>query len=99
VPEDLVITQVRNLALPSIIGEARAGEALHADPGSWLPADASFSYRWYADGAHLPRATGPSYTPSIGQVGSRILVRVIASRVGYSNTARASRSTTRVVSP
>jgi hypothetical protein len=99
VPGDLVITQVRNLVLPSIIGEARVGETLHADPGSWLPSDASFSYRWYADGAHLPDATGPSYTPSVGQVGSRIRVRVVASRVGYSNTVRASGSTARVMGP
>ena len=47
---DLVITQLRNLAPPSISGKARAGELLSADPGTWSPADVSFSYRWYADG-------------------------------------------------
>ena len=95
---DLVITQLRNLAPPSIAGEARVGEALSADPGTWSPADVTFSYRWYADGVHLPGATGPSYTPTMDQVGTRIRVRVTASKAGYANAGRASGSTAPVAS-
>ena len=87
---DLVITQLRNLAPPSIAGEARVGEPLSADPGTWSPADATFSYAWYADGVHLLGASGPTYTPSTGQVGSRIRVRVAASKAGYGTAGRAS---------
>ncbi len=58
---ELVITQLRNLAPPSIAGEAHVGELLSADPGTWSAADVNFSYRWYADGAHLPGATGPVF--------------------------------------
>jgi hypothetical protein len=95
-PGDLVITQLRNLTPPSIAGEARAGEPLSADPGTWAPGDVAFSYRWYADGVSLPGATGPSYTPSMDQVGSRIRVRVIASKAGYANAGRTSDPTARV---
>ncbi len=95
---DLVITQIRNMAPPSIAGEARAGELLSADPGTWSPPDVVFSYRWYADGVHVPGATGPSYTPTTGQVGSRIRVRVIASKAGYPDAARTSVPTAPVAS-
>jgi Carboxypeptidase regulatory-like domain len=95
---DLVITQLRNLAPPSIAGTARAGEPLSADPGTWAPADVTFSYRWYADGVELPGATGPAYTPGMDQVGSRIRVRVIASKAGYANAGRTSDPTAPVVS-
>jgi hypothetical protein len=98
VPGDLVIAQLRNLAPPSISGEARAGEPLSADPGTWSPADVTFSYRWYASGVQLPGATGPSYTPSMDQVGSSIRVRVIASKAGYANASRISDPTARVAS-
>ena len=93
---DLVITQLRNLALPSIAGQARVGELLSADPGTWSPADVTLSYRWYADEVELPGATGPSYTPSIDEVGKRIRVRVTASKDGYANAGRPSFSTARV---
>ena len=51
---DLVITQLRNLTPPSIAGTASVGEPLSADPGTWSPADLTFSYRWYADGVEVP---------------------------------------------
>lgn len=95
---DLVITQLRNLVPPSIAGEARAGELLSADPGTWSPADVTFSYRWYADGVQLPGGTGSSYTPSTDQVGSRIRVRVIASKADYANAGRTSDPTAPVAS-
>jgi hypothetical protein len=98
VPRDLVITQPRNLEPPAIAGPPRAGEPLSADPGAWSPADVTFSYRWSADGALLPGATGPSYTPTIDQVGTRIRVRVIASKPGYTDAARTSAPTAPVAS-
>ena len=54
--------------------------------------------RWYADGVLLPGATGPSYTPTMDQVGSRIRVRVIASKAGYPNAGRTSAPTAPVTS-
>jgi hypothetical protein len=95
---DLVVTQLRNLAPPSIAGEARAGELLSADPGTWSPADVTFSYRWYAGGVPLPGATGSSYTPTLDQVGSRFRVQVTASKAGYPNASRISAPTAPVAS-
>ena len=95
---ELVITQLRNLSPPSIAGTARVGELLTADPGTWAPADVTFSYSWYANGEQLPGVTGPSYTPSTDQVGRRIRVRVIASKAGYANAARNSAATAPVTS-
>jgi hypothetical protein len=98
-PGDLVIEELRSIETPSITGTARAGEPLSADPGTWSPAGTTFAYRWYADGALLSGATGPSYTPGLEQVGSRIRVRVIASKAGYANAVRTSDPTARVAAP
>ena len=98
VPGDLVVEELRNLVRPTIAGEAQAGELLSADPGAWSPADVTFSYRWYADGVLLAGATGPSYTPGTDQVGSRIRVRVIASKAGYADAVRSSTPTAPVTS-
>ncbi len=95
---DLVITELRNPEPPSLPSAARAGEPLSADPGTWSPADVSLAYRWYVDRVELAGATGPSYTPGAAQVGSRIRVRVIASKPGYASAARVSNSTGRVTS-
>jgi hypothetical protein len=93
---DLMVTQLRNVVAPSIAGEPRVGELLSADPGTWAPADVAFSYRWYADGVQVPGAVGPSYAPTADQVGSRIRVRVTASKAGYPDAGRNSASTARV---
>ncbi len=98
VPGDLVVEELRNLVRPTIAGEAQAGQPLSADPGAWSPADVTFSYRWYADGVLLAGATGPSFTPGTDQVGSRIRVRVIASKAGYANAVRSSTPTAPVTS-
>lgn len=98
VPGDLTVTQARNLAPPSISGQARVGDLLIADPGTWSPADATFSYRWYAGQVQLPGATDPSFAPTADQLGSRIRVRVIASKPGYGNANRVSAPTAPVAS-
>ncbi len=98
VPGDLVVTQLRNLAPPSITGEARVGQPLSADPGSWSPADVTFSYRWSADGVQVSGATDSSFVPTVDQVGTRIRVRVIASKTGYEDARRSSASTASVTS-
>ncbi len=98
VPGNLVITQIRNLERPSIAGEARVGEPLSADPGTWSPADVALAYQWHADGIPLPGATGPSFTPAADQAGSRIRVQVTASKASFASTSRSSDRTAPVAS-
>jgi len=95
---DLEITQLRNLVPPSISGTARVGQPMTADPGTWSPSGVNFSYRWYADGVLLAGENGPTFTPGIDQLGTRIRVRVIASLAGYTTKGRTSPSTERVTS-
>ena len=65
---------------PTITGTAQVGETLTAATTAIADADgltnATFSYRWLADGAEVPGATSSSYTPTASQVGQRISVRV-----------------------
>ena len=65
---------------PTITGTAQVGETLTAATTAIADADglanATFSYRWLADGTEVPGATSSSYTPTASQVGQRISVRV-----------------------
>lgn len=67
-----------NIALPAISGVAQVGQVLTAWPGIWVNAPA-FAYVWEADGVPIPGATGPTYTPVIGQIGDVITVVVTGS--------------------
>ncbi|MGY2874173.1 surface antigen [Marmoricola sp. URHA0025 HA25] len=66
-----------------IAGTAKVDVPLSATNGTWNRAGASFSYQWFGNGAAIPGATGPTYTPNAGQVGVAFSVRVAASQAGY----------------
>ena len=65
---------------PTISGTAQVGETLSGDTSGIADADgldnASFSYRWIADGDDIPGATGSTYTLTADDAGKTIKVRV-----------------------
>lgn len=91
-PELSGLPQIRSTARPTIVGSVRVGETLHAEGGTWEPADASLSYQWLRDGVPIPGATGASYTLTpddydlnrFGQdLRKRVSVRVTATAQGH----------------
>jgi hypothetical protein len=78
-----------NLAPPSISGVAQVGSVLTALHGSWTGVPIpTFTFQWQrCDGLGLScvdigGATGSTYTPVAGDVGSRVLVEVAATNTG-----------------
>ncbi|MEC9051464.1 MAG: Ig-like domain-containing protein, partial [Actinomycetota bacterium] len=73
---------------PSISGSGEVGGTLFGDDGSWTSggggdgSDLTFARQWLRDGSPVDGATGESYTPGSGDVGSQITFRVTVSRAG-----------------
>ena len=82
---------------PAISGTAQVGESLTATPGAWTPAGASFTYQWRSDGAKIPGATSPTFTPGAAQTGTQLSVTVRASKSGHDTVAVTSARTAPVV--
>ncbi|MET0929685.1 MAG: CHAP domain-containing protein [Aeromicrobium sp.] len=74
---------------PSVAGNTRVGSRLTASPGTWSPT-ADLSYQWYADGRTIAGATERTYSPSYGQRGTRIRVKVTARRAGFTTASATS---------
>jgi len=51
--------------------------------GAWTPAPTSITYRWLADGAAIPGATGASYVPTPDVKGKALTAEVTAQLSGY----------------
>lgn len=82
---------------PSVTGTAMVGETLTAEPGSWTPSDATFSYQWLASGNPIAGATGKTLALTADQVGMKVSVQVTASRTGYNDKQVVSGTTSAVV--
>jgi peptidoglycan/xylan/chitin deacetylase (PgdA/CDA1 family) len=67
---------------PTITGTAQVGQLLTADPGTWTPAPATYSYQWLRNGAAITNATNATYTPVAADVGRTLTVRVSATPAG-----------------
>lgn len=76
---------------PRISGVAKVGKRLTARPGQWT-SGTRLSYRWYANGKPIPRATGKTYKVARAQTGKRIQVRVTGTKSGYVTLTKASGS-------
>ena len=74
---------VKNTKAPSITGAARVGKELTARPGTWNPADATFSYQWLRNGEPIEGATAQKYVLVPADAGQQVSVRVTASKDGY----------------
>jgi hypothetical protein len=81
----------RSTAPPAISGDAAVGETLAATDGGWTPGGSTYAYRWLRckiGCVPIPSATGPSYTPTAADRGSRLVVSVTATTPSGSSTAR-----------
>jgi hypothetical protein len=67
---------------PTLQGDAEVGGVLFANPGTWGPSGVRVSYVWTRDGVAIPGAIGPSYLPTLDDVGAQVAVSVTGSRLG-----------------
>jgi putative cell wall-binding protein len=79
----------RQAPAPTLTAVPAVGAAVTVNPGSWDPAP-QLSYAWTVDGATIPSATGPSYTPTAADSGKSLSVTVTAASAGYLPVTRAS---------
>lgn len=77
-------------AVPRISGTPKVDQPLAATPGTWNQSGATYTYQWLANGAAVPGATRSTFTPTAGQVNTRLSVRVTAVKSGYRSAASVS---------
>jgi hypothetical protein len=82
--------------VPTITGTPAWGQTLAADPGTWAPTDAQYTYQWFYGGTPIPGATNATYVPDERTVGYALTVQVSATAPGYILTLRESAETSRV---
>ena len=86
-------TAPQNGARPTITGEARVGEELTAEDGTWSNSPTSFAYEWQrcdidaASCVAVAGATGKTYGVRIADLGFRLRVVVTARNAGGSGAA------------
>jgi surface antigen len=68
---------------PTISGSPMVGAPLEVAVGAWTPAPSTISFRWLADGAEIPGATGPGYVPTPDVKGKTLTAQVTAQLDGY----------------
>ncbi len=95
---------VRAQEQPRIVGDPAVGSPVSVDVGQWTPS-ASYDVQWLSGGEPIPGAAAPTFTPTPGQLRSRLSVKVTATARGYvpgkaatERTARVSRGTMTVAS-
>lgn len=66
------------LPAPTVAGERRFGETLQVQQGTVTPANAVVAHTWLRDGKKV--GTGPSYKLKRADVGSRIVLRTVATK-------------------
>jgi hypothetical protein len=82
--------------MPAIVGTARVGETLVADPRTWTPLPSSTTYVWRVDGEVLPGETGSTLVVPPSAFGKKISVVVTGARPNYATTSRGSNGTSKV---
>ena len=73
---------VESTARPTVTGVPQVGVRLTASPGTWTPADVTYSYQWLAGGTPVAGATRKTFTPGPDQLGKRLKVQVTATSTG-----------------
>jgi putative cell wall-binding protein/peptidoglycan/xylan/chitin deacetylase (PgdA/CDA1 family) len=67
---------------PTITGTPQVGQVLTANPGTWTPAPATFTYQWLRNGTAVAGATNATYTPVAADAGATLTVRVSGTPAG-----------------
>ena len=89
----------QNTAPPSLSGPARLGGVLTANPGTWTPAGATFTYLWQRSAdthtwTTIAGASDQSYTLSAADVSDIVRVLITATNVDGSTSATSTASAT-----
>jgi hypothetical protein len=87
------LVPVVNTAPPSISGTPVYRGLLAASPGTWDPADSTYTYRWLRDGTPISGATAPTYHPVLLDIGKRLSVQVTASHPDHAPATATSAET------
>lgn len=69
----------------TISGTPTVGQTLTATPGTWSPADVTFSYQWKSNGAPISGATNSTYELTADDAGDTIVVIVTGTKAGYTS--------------
>lgn len=87
----------RSLTAPVIAGTARVGFVLTGTNGTFKgPGKIVVTRQWYKGGVAIPNATGATYNPVAGDVGSTITFRNTATSQ-YGSVSRSSAATAAVI--
>jgi beta-glucosidase-like glycosyl hydrolase len=82
-------------ATPKIKGKAKVGKKLTASKGKWT-AGTDFTYRWYANGKAIKKATKSTLKLTKAVKGKKITVKVTGSLAGHTKVAKTSKATKKV---
>ncbi|GAA3201432.1 S8 family serine peptidase [Microbacterium terregens] len=74
---------------PGIKGEARVGETLTAQAGTWEPDEVDVAYVWMRNGQPIPGAFGDEYRVTAADVGAALSVQESAARPSNINAGTA----------
>jgi hypothetical protein len=85
-----VLNAFQAAPLPSITGDARAGNTLTAAPGAWTPTPSTMAYQWIRNGVPIAGADGAGYEVQQADAGANLVLSVTASLEGYKSMKRLS---------
>ncbi|MBO1901350.1 hypothetical protein J4H92_05240 [Leucobacter weissii] len=82
-------------AVPKVKGTARVGKKLSVTRGSWT-SGTKFTYRWYANGKAIKKATKSTLKINKSLKKKRITVKVTGKKAGYTTVTKTSKRTAKV---
>ena len=77
-------------ALPTVTGQAKAGQKLTAHAGAWAPQPVALKYQWKRAGKAIAGATASEYKLTTADAGGRITVTVTGTKDAYENASTTS---------
>lgn len=78
---------------PRIVGTTKTGQQLSIQMEPWQITPEWFTYRWYRNGHSIPGATKATYTPTAGDRGKHLSVRVTGHAAGIHTESETSKRT------
>jgi subtilisin family serine protease len=79
---------------PKITGTGAVGKTLTTSLGTWSPTGATFSYQWLRNGAEIDGATAKTYVVVSDDAATKLSVRIVAAKTGYTPVTRTSATKT-----